>query len=102
MRFRKKPVEIEATQFTREIAEAYVLDKTPLPMGVEIIRSTCHPPTRKVQSYHAVIKTLDGTLHVSDGDWIITGVKGERYPCRPDIFESTYEPVDHTPTGTTP
>lgn len=41
-----------------------------------------------------VIKTLEGELNVSDGDWIITDVKGERYPCKPDIFEATYEPVE--------
>lgn len=40
------------------------------------------------------IKTLEGRLHVSPGDWIITGVKGEKYPCRPDIFEATYEKVN--------
>ena len=36
------------------------------------------------------IKTLEGTHHASIGDWIITGVKGEQYPCKPDIFEKTY------------
>ena len=51
----------------------------------------------------AYIETLEGPLHVSRGDWIITGIKGERYPCKPDIFYATYEPVedsahDHTPT----
>lgn len=37
------------------------------------------------------IKTLEGDMRVSNGDWIITGVKGERYNCKPDIFEATYE-----------
>ena len=41
----------------------------------------------------ARIKTLEGELHASPGDWIIKGVKGEIYPCKPDIFEATYEPV---------
>ena len=36
------------------------------------------------------IETLEGTRHASIGDWIITGVKGEQYPCKPDIFEKTY------------
>ena len=40
------------------------------------------------------IETLEGTMHASVGDWIITGVNGEQYPCKPDIFEKTYEPVD--------
>lgn len=40
------------------------------------------------------IPTLEGVMHASIGDWIITGVNGEQYPCKPDIFEKTYEPVD--------
>ena len=40
------------------------------------------------------IETLEGTMHASVGDWIITGVNGEKYPCKPDIFEKTYEPAD--------
>ena len=42
----------------------------------------------------AVINTLEGYLIISDGDWIITGVQGERYPCKPDIFKETYEVVE--------
>jgi hypothetical protein len=41
-----------------------------------------------------VIKTLEGDHLVTPGDWIITGVKGEHYPCKPDIFEMTYEKVE--------
>lgn len=41
-----------------------------------------------------VIHTLEGDHHASVGDWIITGVKGEQYPCKPDIFDKTYEPVE--------
>lgn len=37
------------------------------------------------------IETLEGTMHADPGDWIITGVKGERYPCKPDIFAQTYD-----------
>lgn len=39
------------------------------------------------------INTLEGVIHASDGDWIIKGVQGEFYPCKPDIFEATYEAV---------
>lgn len=42
---------------------------------------------------HGWIDTLEGGHNVCPGDWIITGVKGERYPCKPDIFEATYEPA---------
>lgn len=40
------------------------------------------------------IFTLEGVMHAAPGDWIITGVGGEQYPCKPDIFEKTYEPVE--------
>ncbi len=40
-----------------------------------------------------IIRTLEGDMVANEGDWIITGVKGEKYPCKPDIFEMTYEPV---------
>ena len=43
---------------------------------------------------HGWIDTLEGGHVVCPGDWIITGVKGEQYPCKPDIFEATYEPVN--------
>lgn len=63
MRYRKKPV----------VIEAFVTDE---PMDIE---------------------TLEGTMHASPGDYIITGVEGERYPCKPDIFEKTYEPAEAEP-----
>jgi hypothetical protein len=44
------------------------------------------------------VQTLEGPLHASPGDWIITGVRGEQYPCKPDVFEKTYVRVaDDTP-----
>jgi hypothetical protein len=42
----------------------------------------------------AIISTLEGTMTASNGDWIIRGVKGELYPCKPDIFAEIYEPVN--------
>lgn len=42
------------------------------------------------------IETLEGTMHASVGDYIITGINGEKYPCKPDIFEKTYENVEET------
>ena len=49
-------------------------------------------------SEHMDIKTLEGTMHAEPGDWIITGVNGEQYPCKPDIFQKTYEPVEKQET----
>ena len=39
------------------------------------------------------IQTLEGPMHASVGDWIITGIRGEQYPCKPDVFDRTYEEV---------
>lgn len=73
-RFRKKPVVIEAEQWFpgKHVDGVFV----PVPGD----GAPC-------------IVTLEGSLFVSPGDYIITGVKGEKYPCKPDIFEQTYEPV---------
>jgi len=54
------------------------------PVVVEAYQLT-HPMT---------IHTLEGNMKADPGDWIITGVKGEQYPCKPDIFEQTYERVE--------
>lgn len=88
MKFRKKPVVIEAYQWNVKgnfvnwkllpdwFTEAYEKgDVLLLTDGIEI-------------------KTLEGQLKANVGDWIIKGVKGEIYPCKPDIFEMTYEPVE--------
>lgn len=81
MKFRKKPVVIEAVQFFKA--------NLPWPDGVEPIdfgvasREVCPG-----------IKTLEGPMQVGEGDWIITGVKGEKYACKADIFTMTYERVE--------
>ena len=76
MKYRKKPVVIEAVQWTgdnlNEIQRFYKPDS--ILVGDEI---------------H--IHTLEGIMVANKGDWIIKGVKGEFYPCKPDIFEATYE-----------
>ena len=101
MKFRKKPVIIEAEQFLK--------DKFPYPDGVIIKGDYCvsheggeYCPIHKLYHLfpHYVIKTLEGDHIVSHRDWIITGVKGEKYPCKPDIFELTYEyATDNTSAG---
>ena len=71
-KFRKKPVVIEATQWFK--------------LGD-------HPEVKLVHQDEHAIKTLEGWMQVTPGDWIITGVAGEHYPCKPDIFAKTYLPV---------
>jgi hypothetical protein len=77
MKFRKKPVEIEAVQYTGENLNEILQFVGRLKTG---------PGCR--------IETLEGTMEASPGDWIIKGVKGEFYPCKPEIFLATYEPVE--------
>jgi hypothetical protein len=77
MKYRKKPVEIEAFQLTEEN-----IDKIKGFCGDKIIH---HPIAG------TFIKTLEGLMKADKGDYIIKGVKGEFYPCKPDIFELTYE-----------
>ena len=102
MKFRKRPVVIEAVQFTREIAEKYLFDGEPLPRGVALGSASYHRKDRKLYSSRFVVRTLEGEMEATFGDWIITGVKGEVYPCKPDIFEQTYEKVEETtPNETT-
>lgn len=90
-KFRKKPVVIEAYQWYPNM-----------------VLTT--PPSRDLAWQGQVYKdsdsktgfsidTLEGKHEVTPGDWIITGVKGEVYPCKPDIFAMTYEPVEVTDNG---
>jgi hypothetical protein len=85
--FRKKPVEIEAIQFTRE-------------NGPELAawsggkwRSLYGRGDRGEDISHVIIPTLEGDHRADLGDFIIKGVKGEFYPCKPDIFAATYDPA---------
>jgi len=84
MKFRKKPVVIEAVQFDG----ALPVTEAPQWLFDAVV-------SRKVWRAGNVlhIVTLEGTMTASQGDWIIQGVKGELYPCKPDIFEATYEPA---------
>ena len=83
MKFRKKPVEIEAVQFDG-INVIEILDKLDA-MG----ESWFYDKHKQMLQ----IPTLEGIMVADKDDWIIKGVKGEFYPCKPDIFEMTYEPV---------
>lgn len=80
--FRKKPVVIEAVQFTGSNC-------------IECIRFM-GGPWQNIDLHETdtpCVNTLEGTLHASPGDWIIKGVAGEFYPCKPDIFAATYDPA---------
>ncbi len=80
MKFRKKPIVVEAVQCTGSnleelrafVPEDFRYNKIGEPLG---------------------IMTLEGMMTISEGDWIIRGIAGEFYPCKPSIFEKTYEEV---------
>jgi hypothetical protein len=94
MRFRKKPsAVIEAVQFTEAMRDAHLFDGAPLPEGVRCGSYHVHRELREHYSSSFYVETLEGPLMVSLGDWVATGVKGERYPIKPDVFAATYEPV---------
>jgi len=87
MKFRKKPVVIEAIQWSRVI-----LDEVVHFIASSESKVICRVPFDDPEAFE--IETLEGTMRASKGDWIIKGVKGEFYPCKPDIFEATYEAVE--------
>ena len=81
--FRKKPIVIEAMQYSAESCRAICAW-----MGVPH-----DAPDADCGRDPFEIETLEGTMLAEPGDWIIKGIKGEFYPCKPDIFEATYEPL---------
>jgi hypothetical protein len=77
-RYRKKPVVIEALCFDGNFQE---------------IEEFCGGDA-EFRDGELVVATLEGALRASPGDWIIKGVKGEFYPCKPEVFEATYEQAE--------
>ena len=120
MKYRKKPVIIEATQWFKngdhpddytkdhkEMADGYQKTWSPIERKEhgregDVVRYFRHPAVDgsskcvhcgHTMHEHGWVETLEGGHTVCVGDYIITGVKGEYYPCKPDIFELTYEPI---------
>lgn len=89
MKFRKKPVIIDAWQVTAILRDAAHTWKN-LP---EPIKAAYEKGDIVFAADATFITTLEGNMRAEVGDWIICGVKGELYTCKPDIFEATYEPV---------
>jgi len=79
MKFRKKPVVIEA--FCYRAGE----------LDGRVVNEASEGRVRLTEAGTMLIQTLEGTMEARPGDWIIRGVKGELYPCKPDIFAATYE-----------
>ena len=99
MKYRKKPVVIDAYQYlgtpesNREIIDLLRDSKTPAFMDTEIKEQSIAFPDG-FEYPVLLINTLEGTHKVTRNDWVIIGIKGEAYACKPDIFEMTYEAVE--------
>jgi len=85
-KFRKKPVVIEAVQ--------YLPGKTDSELILHLEGCTGWQAYSSTDAPFIAIPTLEGTMTALPGDWIIKGVKGEFYPCKPDIFAATYETAE--------
>jgi hypothetical protein len=118
MKFRKKPVVIDATQWFEngDHPEDYASSRDGFESGAlreftrkannwegDVVRYYRHPGVEGqkeckrcqiIMHLHGWVDTLEGGHIVCPGDWIITGIKGEHYPCKPDIFAATYEPLE--------
>jgi hypothetical protein len=113
VRFRKKPIVIEATRWFKNgdhpldysergrggLTEGHVVRYYRHPDVPDTSRCISLVPCGHTMHEHGWIDTLEGGHTVCPGDWIITGIKGENYPCKPDIFEATYEPVEGSGNG---
>jgi hypothetical protein len=86
-RYRKKPVVIEAWQFTGQHRPDWPMWLKAHPTAV--FRCDDHGNTALIE-----VETLEGTMTANRGDWLIRGTQGEVYPCKPNIFADIYEPVE--------
>lgn len=108
MKYRKKPVVVDATQWFKngdhpeDNCRPIDVGDGPFQSEGKIVRYYRTPAMNgkhhcdhcsEIMHLHGWIDTLEAGHNVCPGDWIITGVKGERYPCKPDVFEKTYEKV---------
>ena len=95
MKYRKKPVIIEAVKYVKSMNELNILAfmKCGDPNNIGCLPNHYIDPDYKrgLANNSLQIHTLEGIMTASDGDYIIKGVDGEFYPCKPDIFEKTYE-----------
>lgn len=89
--FRKRPVEIEAHRLEGDLNVFREME------DVSLTLNGIHADEPHSLAY-ATVQTEEGPLEAQPGDWIITGVEGERYPCKPHVFEQSYERVDDLDT----
>jgi hypothetical protein len=83
-KYRKKPVVIDAELYHEGLEDGFQCEGCPV----------CGGTDKNCEYMKPYIQTLEGEMYISPNDYIITGVRGERYPCKKDIFEETYEKVE--------
>lgn len=89
--YRKKPVVIEAFKFYVDPIPDWFMDKV---TTNDIKLMDCDYKRYGIEEAYCEIKTLEGVMRGNGGDFIIKGVSGELYPCKPDIFKKTYEAIN--------
>ena len=87
-KYRKRPVEIDAIQLHMSNMDGLI---TQMRRDGYEVESFSQPPMQAISGIR--IKTLEGTMEANFGDYIIKGIQGEYYPCKPDIFDKTYDVV---------
>ena len=93
-KFRKKPVVVEAEKWQPGLEDGWEYeDQLPEDITDGMFDAMFRASRVFIVRLYPFIRTLEGRMWIGEGDWIITGIKGERYPCKPDIFEATYESV---------
>ena len=94
MKYRKKPLIVEAIRWNGNTALSEVEKFMGYCPNVKLFSESAYVAGVAPPLFTVLISTKEGTMEASPGDWIIKGVHGEFYPCKPDIFEKTYEKVD--------
>jgi cysteine synthase len=97
--YRKRPVEIQAVRWDGSVSSAHQIISWIGMSGGVAFRRPSQPYVMGVQpaqSAYIDIHTLEGVMSANPGDYIIRGIQGEFYPCKPGIFEATYEPAEVT------
>jgi len=96
-KYRKKPVIVEAEIYKPGMEDGFDCSHGIVSHGNCLGENCVHWKENGKENClyrQPYIRTLEGKHYISEGDYIITGVKGERYPCKPDVFKMTYEPVE--------
>ena len=94
MKFRRKPVTVEAVQLTEQIVARYLFDKTPLPGGIKISSASYHQERRQVNNFSAYVTSSRKRIPVAQGDWVVRGEAGKPAVVTAEEFHQKYESIE--------